>query len=259
MPDSSLGGMISDADMILIGVGEEFDDIRSLKTIDGCLELRNAIIISDEPWLLPKFDAVYREKTKSKVNTALDILIKLLEEKNYFVVSTSMNPDVFQANWKEGRFVGPCGSCLSKQCIDGCTAELREVTDSDDRILNECVENIRDKKLWADIGSCTECGKKMILNNVYAAKYNEMGYLNQWNLYTKWLQGTLNKKLLILELGVGVDYPSIIRFPFEKVAFYNNKASFYRVNGTLYQLPPELSEKGNSVAQNSIDWLVSMC
>ena len=52
-----------------------------------------------------------------------------------------------------------------------------------------------------------------------------------------------------------MDYPSIIRFPFEKVGYYNRKASFIRVNERLYQLTPELREKGISIAQNSIDWL----
>lgn len=259
MPYSSLNEMIADADMILIGIGEEFDDIRSLKKIDGYLKLRNTIISSDEPWILPEFDAVYRKRTESKVKAALDGLTKLIENKNYFVISTSMNPDIFRANWKAERFVAPCGSCLLKQCVNGCAAVISEVQDSDDKILEEFAESINVKNKSADIGSCPECGGRMILNNVYASKYNENGYLKQWNNYTKWLQGTLNKRLLILELGVGIDYPSIIRFPFEKIAFYNNKASFYRVNETLYQLPQELSGKGNSITENSIDWLVAMC
>lgn len=259
MSYSSLKEMIADADMLLIGIGEEFDDIRSLKTIDGYLELRNNIRTSNESWMLPKFDAVYRNRTDSKASEALDRLVKLIADKNYFVISTSMNPDVLRANWKEERFVAPCGSCLLKQCINGCTAGLNEVTDFDDKVMNEFVEGIYDKKQSPDIGKCLECGGRLILNNVYAAKYDENGYLDRWNIYTKWLQGTLNKKLLILELGVGFNYPSIIRFPFEKIAFYNNKASLYRVNECLYQLPPELGEKGNSIAENSIDWLDAMC
>lgn len=96
----------------------------------------------------------------------------------------------------------------------------------------------------------------MVLNNVYASKYNEEGYLKDWSRYTKWLQGTLNKKLCILELGVNLVFPSIIRWPFEKVGFYNQKATFIRVNETLYHMSEELKDKGISVAQNSIDWLL---
>ena len=84
----------------------------------------------------------------------------------------------------------------------------------------------------------------------------EEGYQKQWEKYTKWLQGTLNKKLCILELGVELNLPSIIRWPFEKVAFYNQKASFFRVNESLYQMTENLSDKGVSIAKNAVDFLL---
>ena len=77
-----------------------------------------------------------------------------------------------------------------------------------------------------------------------------------WSIYKKWLQGTINKNVCILELGVGLVFPSVIRWPFEKVAFYNQKAVFVRVNERLYHMSEELKDKGVSVAQNAIDWLL---
>ena len=95
----------------------------------------------------------------------------------------------------------------------------------------------------------------MILNNIYAENYNEMGYLEQWKLYTKWLQGTLNRRVVILELGVGMKFPTVIRFPFEKIAFFNQKAEFYRIHEKLYQLTEDLKGKGQGISQNAIDCL----
>ncbi len=69
----------------------------------------------------------------------------------------------------------------------------------------------------------------------------------QWNEYTKWLQLTLNKELLVLELGVGFDMPTLVRWPFEKIAMLNNKAFLYRVNETFPQLPNDIGDKGISV------------
>ena len=78
----------------------------------------------------------------------------------------------------------------------------------------------------------------------------------QWEKYTKWLQGTLNRNLCVLELGAGMQFPQIIRFPFEKVAYFNQKSRFFRIHSKLYQLTEELREKGVSIAENSVDFLL---
>ena len=79
-----------------------------------------------------------------------------------------------------------------------------------------------------------------------------------WDKYTKWLQGTLNRNVLILELGVGLKYPRVIRFPFEKAAYFNKKADFIRVHGRLYQMTEELGDKGISIAQNAVAFLAGI-
>ena len=76
--------------------------------------------------------------------------------------------------------------------------------------------------------------------------------------YLKWLQGTLNKKLCILELGVDFTFPQVIRFPFEKTAFYNKKATFVRVNSRFPQLEAELAAEGRaiSIAESPVEILL---
>lgn len=70
---------------------------------------------------------------------------------------------------------------------------------------------------------------------------------SKWTEYLDWLKNTLNRKLTILELGVGFKYPEVVRFPFEKTVMYNKKAYFYRINDMFYQLPEELSERGEGL------------
>lgn len=78
---------------------------------------------------------------------------------------------------------------------------------------------------------------------------------SRWNDYLKWIQNTINKSILILEVGVGFMNPEIIRFPFEKIAMYNNKAFFVRVNSNFYQLAEEIAMKGESVKCNGNEFL----
>ena len=51
---------------------------------------------------------------------------------------------------------------------------------------------------------CPHCGAPLTGNTIQAETYIEEGYLPQWNRYTAWLAGTLEQKLLILELGWGL-------------------------------------------------------
>lgn len=255
--------LIQEADMILIGLGEEFDEKKVLKQDDFYNTCKDKLENRDKEWLLPALNMIAGEE-KGDIAEILGRFADLISNKNYFVVSVSTNEHIRQAPWREGRLVMPCGGSGMKQCPQGCIAGLTETTDDDwtkIRTYLASLESLGDGEETPEfeIGVCPECGMPLVLNNIYMEKYDENGYLDQWKLYTKWLQGTLNRKLLVLELGVGMQCPSVIRWPFEKVAYFNQKASFYRVNETLYQLSEELKEKGMSISQNAIDWLRVLC
>ena len=79
---------------------------------------------------------------------------------------------------------------------------------------------------------------------------------DSWETYTKWLQGTLNRNLVILELGVGMELPQLIRFPFERVAYFNQKSCLYRVHSHLYQMTEEIKERGYSVPMHPVTLLL---
>ena len=87
-------------------------------------------------------------------------------------------------------------------------------------------------------------------------KYNEKSYIETWKDYTTFLSRTLNSNLLILELGVGLEYPTVIRWPFEKVAFINNKAHLVRVHEKLYHHTPEIENKTDSIQMNSVEYIL---
>lgn len=264
---------ISEADMILVGLGEEFDD----GMLQECSEYASGVEKLKEMELgtfIPAWgefcSGIYTGKHGSRadmtvskrLSMALEKLKMLLDQKNYFVVSVSASNVVSRAAWRDGRLVMPCGAAAKKQCAKGCEAVLEEVTEEERQGLWAEFEKMYAGRqtggLSCLLGKCPVCGSDMVLNNIYAENYNESGYLEQWQIYMKWLQGTINKKLLILELGVGMRFPTVIRWPFEKAAYFNNKAFFCRVNKKLYQLTEELSGKGEGISQNAIDWLCGL-
>ncbi len=217
--DKEIQQKIIDADLVLVGIGAEFEAKR---------------YFVDE-----------------RAKAALSELLDMLTGKNYFILTTCTNDILSDIGFKTERMVAPCGTLKKKQC-EYCENSIADLTEDDIQLLRQTIT----KGDIPSLSACPSCGKPMVLNNVYASNYDENGYLENWSIYKKWLQGTINKKLCILELGVDLSFPSVIRWPFEKVAFYNQKADFIRVNERLFHMSEELKDKGISIAKNSIDWLL---
>ncbi len=242
------------ADLLLIGIGEEFEERSFLEAQPEYEEGTEYLEQMKRPDLLPLLaDRMIRGRGRAVA--ALQNLYRIVMDKNYFLVSTCQTDILRLAGFPTSRVVTPCGTLEKKQCVCGCERSLAQVAESECAELYHAILN-RSPELDA-LGICPHCHGKMALNNIYLEKYLESGYLEDWGRYTKWLQGTLNRSVCILELGVGLDYPSVIRFPFEKMGYYNQKAAFIRVNGRLYYLTKELHERGRSIAKNAIDWLLA--
>lgn len=242
------------ADKVLIGIGEEFEDesLMADEHREALAELRQ----SGFPWAAPALQrSVLEESGRSPVYEALAALTDILKDKDYFVVTSLTNDILWYSRLDQKRIAAPCGGSRMKQCGSGCLDTLTEVGPEEfETFVNRIKAGEGCERL---LGTCPECNGSMVFNNIYAEYYDEFGYRTQWNEYMKWLKGTLNKSLCVLELGVGLKYPTIIRWPFEKAALLNNKATLIRVNGWLYQLPEELNGKGFSVQENSLAWLLS--
>lgn len=106
---------------------------------------------------------------------------------------------------------------LSEEVKDAMLAiEKRETIGDYMDILRQEVEGI--------LGRCECCGAANILNVSPAEKYDQRGYKQDWERYTKWLSGSVNRNLLLLEIGVDESRPGLIHGPFSKISELNLKA-----------------------------------
>lgn len=251
---------LAQAELVLVGLGEEFDAACQLKDVEAFVRGRQLLQDENKSWLVPAWGEYCADRQGlDAVRPVLEKLVNLLDGKNYYVVSVSTNSVIASVMEGIDRLVMPCGSVLFKQCGHGCEGEIFPVAKEDVTLLNAFFQKLWDGRFESEevtmLGSCRRCGYPMTLNNVYADGYDENGYLEEWKRYTKWLQGTLNRRLLLLELGVSLGFPSVIRRPFERIATYNKKAFLCRVNDNFYQLPEDLLSKGVGILKNAIDWL----
>lgn len=250
---------IQDAELVLVGLGEDFDNF--LEGMQDCSELTAFMerISEDRElhWLNSYVEAVYlRKYADERKKSAYQVLERLLADKNYFVISTCMDDYIYDTNINKEKIVTPCGGYQALQCEEGCEHTVYDVPQGLVESIYESITTGQDTQSMK-VPVCPVCGKPMIFNNKRAGNYVEAGYLPQWQKYTGWLQGTVNKRLCVLELGVGMKYPNVIRWPFEKIVYFNQKACIFRVHSKLYQLTEEIKDKGYKIAEKPIDFLIN--
>lgn len=102
------------------------------------------------------------------------------------------------------------------------------------------------------------CGSERSGNVVTNLEYDESGYLPQWEFYRNWLASTIGKRLLLLELGVGMAYPSVIRMPFERTTQYNQKAYLVRIHSKLAQVPEEIQDRSLCISEQPVSHLLNL-
>lgn len=252
-----LAGKLEDAQAVLVGIGEEFNE--GFEDIGKFPELMSALEEVDTnptlEWTVPFLEKCYLKRhNEGRIIDAYRALYGLIKDKDYFIVTTCIDGNIEKVNFDKERIVEPCGGYKALQCSQKCSDDLVLAEDFTEFVCQAILDGVGLDSLEPPV--CRLCGRPLVFNNILCEEnYMEEGYKPQWKKYTDWLQGTLHKKICILELGVGMNLPGIIRWPFEKAAFYNEKASFFRVNEKLYHMTKELENKGVSIAVNAADFL----
>lgn len=256
--------ILQDSDKILIGLGEEFtsDKIQlSNSTIyNNYLEKRTNEKGSDEvEWLIEYIRNYYinNEVDLEQLNIfqAYKELFRMVKDKDYYIISLNTDGLLEKVGFSSDRIVHPCGFRNNFQCANNCSNEVWQNVDIENNIIQKILDkNIKLSQIKTPI--CEKCGELAQYNVIEKSNYSENGYLDKWSNYLEWTALTLNKKICVLELGVSFKYPSVIRWPFEKISFFNNKAQFIRVNEKFEQVSEELANKAITIKVNSIDFLL---
>lgn len=207
---------IKEAQKVLIGIGKEW----ALRDDEKDIRFRH---LSDP--------------SQSDLKAAYEELYQLIQDKDYYIVTTLTDGAIYEMPFDKNRIVAPCGNIHWRQCSKVCTKDIWEEGEVPDDI-------------------CPHCKAPLTGNTLKAETYIEEGYLPRWKDYMKWQTGTINRSLVILELGEGFSTPTVMRWPFEKIIYFNQKSKLYRINENFYQLPKEAEERGVSVHENSVRWML---
>ncbi|KAB1440184.1 hypothetical protein [Candidatus Galacturonibacter soehngenii] len=255
---------IKESKKILIGIGEEFSNkdisYQSSNVYQIFKEKKEKELEDDKvDWMIETIKNYYIHSEIGidhlQTGQAYRELFNIIQDKDYFIVNMNTDGLLEKVGFNHEKIVYPCGRHNQYQCCNNCN---NKVVDADE-IDKEIIALICDKQVkLRDIKQprCIQCGENLVYNSVQNSNYCEEGYLEQWKRYTEWTSLTLNQELCVLELGVNFKYPTVIRWPFEKIAFINNKAHFIRINEKFNQVSSELANKAITVKESAKAFLL---
>ncbi len=155
-------------------------------------------------------------------------LFELVRDKDYFVLTTNVDHQFQKAGFDKERLFYTQGDYGLFQCSKPC---CKETWDNEGSII-AMMDSQKDLKIPTElIPKCPHCGKPMTMNLRADDKFVEdSGWHNAARRYEKYLRTHEGQHILFLELGVGMNTPGIIKFPFWRMTFQNLKAFYACLN-----------------------------
>ena len=156
-------------------------------------------------------------------------LLKLVQEKDYFVLTTNVDHQFQQAGFEKQRLFYTQGDYGLWQCSRPChdkTYDNRETVremllaqgfliESDDSLTLPQEGGLKMSVPTELIPCCPVCGEPMEMNLRCDSTFVEdAGWHEADGRYREFLQGYAARPVLFLELGTGYNTPGIIKFPF---------------------------------------------
>ena len=174
-------------------------------------------------------------------------LLKLVEDKEYFVLTTNVEHQFWINGFEDERIFATQGDYGLLQCGKACHDKLYPNEDK----VHEWLDNTRNFKIPSElVPVCPVCGEEMDLNLRKDSFFVED---DDWRVRNKRYYDFLDSidgKFVFLEIGVGFNTPGIIRYPFEQMTYNNPDATLIRLNLDYPQAIPENKDSTISFDEN---------
>ena len=167
-----------------------------------------------------------------------DDLLKLVQDKDYFVITTNVDHCFQKAGFDKKRLFYTQGDYGLFQCSEPCCQE----TFDNETIIREMVKQQENMKIPTELlPVCPHCGKPLTMNLRSDDKFVEdEGWHRAAERYENFLRTREGQKILFLELGVGYNTPGIIKYPFWQMTAKNRKATYACINQGQAACPQEI-------------------
>ena len=157
-----------------------------------------------------------------------DILLKLLKDKDYFVITTNVDHQFQKAGFDKQRLFYTQGDYGLFQCAKPCHQKTYDNEEWVKRIIAEQMDMRIPTEL---VPRCPVCGEKMKVNlRADETFVEDEGWHAASERYTEFIRRHKDGKVLFLDLGSGGNTPVIFKIPFIRWTMQNPIAIYATVN-----------------------------
>ena len=184
---------------------------------------------------------IYINRYQDAPKLVYDDLLKLVQDKDYFVITTNVDHCFQKAGFDKKRLFYTQGDYGLFQCSEPCCQETFE----NETAIREMVTRQEDMKVPTELlPVCPHCGKPLTMNLRSDDKFVEdEGWHRAAERYENFLRTRTCGKILFLELGVGYNTPVIIKYPFWQMTAKNPNAIYACINQGQAVCPQEIKKQ----------------
>ena len=157
-----------------------------------------------------------------------DNLLKLLKDKDYFVITTNVDHQFQKAGFDKQRLFYTQGDYGLFQCAKPC----HQKTYDNEELVKRMIAEQMDMRIPTElVPRCPVCGEKMKVNlRADETFVEDEGWHAASERYTEFIRRHKDGKVLFLDLGSGGNTPVIFKIPFIRWTMQNPIAIYATVN-----------------------------
>ena len=184
---------------------------------------------------------IYINRYQDAPKPVYDDLLKLVQDKDYFVITTNVDHCFQKAGFDKKRLFYTQGDYGLFQCSEPCCQE----TFDNEAVIREMVKRQENMKIPTELlPVCPHCGKPLTMNLRSDNKFVEdEGWHRAAERYENFLRTRAGQKILFLEFGVGYNTPVIIKYPFWQMTAKNPNAIYACINQGQAVCPQEIEQR----------------
>ena len=181
---------------------------------------------------------IYINRYMDAPKPVYDDILKLVQNKDYFVITTNVDHCFQKAGFDKKRLFYTQGDYGLFQCSEPCCQE----TFDNEEVIREMVKRQEDMKIPTELlPTCPHCGKPLTMNLRSDDTFVEdKGWHRAAERYENFFRTRAGQKILFLELGVGYNTPVIIKYPFWQMTAKNPNATYICINQGQAVCPQEI-------------------